>query len=343
MQDPRQDTRTVILQGETWAVDAAPPKPKLPRTFFQTSLGDILRCIIYMVGLWVLPALVSAWVYYYTALPMPLQITIYLMMGWLSGHGMVWGEWIGHDAVHGSLLPKHKKLGLFITLMTSSVILGFMNMGFAARHLDHHRYTNRATDPDTAHYTKYQGVLGKLLLARAHKNLTYIYAAYLAFRGDPHHMPPGYTLREIRWLVVANAVFVIFWIATYAIIAVHSIPLFMFFVLLPTVSLIAATGALTYQQHGGTGGADPSDPWRTTRSMTSWLWTFLYGGGGFHLEHHLYPLVPFFNLPKVHRYLKEQGYFRLRGVPLDNDSFGGYKYFSSRYPYPEPEVRQPAA
>mgnify|MGYP003345827675 CR=1 FL=1 len=36
----------------------------------------------------------------------------------------------------------------------------------------------------------------------------------------------------------------------------------------------------------------------------AWLPAFLYWNMHYHIEHHMYPLVPFFNLPKLHAALK---------------------------------------
>ena len=335
MQNTVQPPKKIQIRGKTWTSDSTPPKPQIPKAFFKATYWDLCRSIFFMLSLWAIPAFISLGVYY-TDIPIVCKVIVYLVMGWLSGSGIVLSEWIGHDAVHGSLLPNNRKLGILISLIISPAILGFMNMGFAARHLEHHRYTNKESDYDTTHYSKYKGILGRLFLSRIHKNFIYMYAAYLAFQGDSKHVLPGYTLRQIRLLVIANAIFAFLWIGFYTMIAIYNLPLFVFLAFLPTISLILSTGALTYQQHGGTGNTDPGDHWRNTRSMTSPFWTFLYGGGNFHLEHHLYPSVPFFNLPKVHKYLKEQGYFQLSGLHLDDSHIGGYKYFSSNYPYPNP-------
>jgi len=53
--------------------------------------------------------------------------------------------------------------------------------------------------------------------------------------------------------------------------------------------------------------------YRQTRSIrTSWLEKLLYlpNNGTYHLEHHMYPSVPFYRLPKLHALLMEQPGFR---------------------------------
>lgn len=317
-------------------MEALQHKPRLPDTFFKASWLDFARSLVYMLALWLIPACLSLLVFH-SQLPFGVKIALYLFFGWVSGHGVIWSEWIGHDAVHGSLL-RNRKLGLFLSLAISPAIPGFMNMGFAARHLDHHRHTNQKDDPDTHHYARYKNIASRMLLSRAHKNLSYVLAACLAWRGDTKHRLPGYSMREMRLYVAANFIFVGAWLGLYSWLATTHLPLFVFAVALPTVSLILSTGCLTYQQHGGTGDAAPEDYWRNTRSLTSRWWSFLYGGGNFHLEHHLYPRVPVWRLPDVHAYLKTHGFFDRRGVHIDDSGiFGGYRYFSSSVTYPSPE------
>jgi fatty acid desaturase len=36
----------------------------------------------------------------------------------------------------------------------------------------------------------------------------------------------------------------------------------------------------------------------------SWFWNFAYLNSNFHLEHHYFPAVPMYNLPKLNRLLK---------------------------------------
>jgi fatty acid desaturase len=44
----------------------------------------------------------------------------------------------------------------------------------------------------------------------------------------------------------------------------------------------------------------------------SWFWNLAYLWSNFHLEHHYYPGVPFYNLPRLHRAL--QPFFRKKGM-----------------------------
>ena len=57
----------------------------------------------------------------------------------------------------------------------------------------------------------------------------------------------------------------------------------------------------------------PEDPaqW-STLMKPSWFWDFAYLWSNYHLEHHYYPGVPFYNLPKLRRLLN--AYFQAKGM-----------------------------
>lgn len=328
------DTTTTMTTTLSANELPAPARPPLPRRFYQASAWELLGFALHGALLWVVPASLSVWLWG-TAAPLGLKLLALLAGGWLSGHAVIFTQWIGHDAVHGSL-PLPRKRALWLGNFLSASIFGFQNMGFAAAHLDHHRYTNTSKDLDTLHYAKYKNVWSRILLSRPAKNLVYLKAAAAAYRGETSM--PGLTLAESRALVVGNMVFSLLWISLYATLAYHSVIWFLAFAALPTISLVLSTGTITYQQHAGTGRESPDDAWRTARSLTSPFWTFLYGGGNFHLEHHLYPGVPVWKLSAVHRYLKNNGHFDKQRLYLADETINGYRYALGRFTYPEPDT-----
>ena len=50
------------------------------------------------------------------------------------------------------------------------MIINFMEIGWAASHWNHHRYTNQASDPDCQLYSRYQSFWSRLLFARLASN-----------------------------------------------------------------------------------------------------------------------------------------------------------------------------
>ena len=64
-------------------------------------------------------------------------------------------------------------------------------------------------------------------------------------------------------------------------------------------------------------------------------------GGNHHLEHHLYPAVPQWRLPALHRWLVAQGHYdALPDASVIDSRLSVYRYALGRYPYGR---RRPAA
>ena len=104
-------------------------------------------------------------------------------------------------------------------------------------------------------------------------------------------------------------IIVIFW----AFIIESFLPLM--FVVLPQLYGSPILQLTTMLQHGGL-KADTWDHRESTRTVIlnpihGWL---LYFNMQYHLEHHIFPQVPFYNLPKLHQAVKDQ-------LPPPNPSF----------------------
>ncbi len=90
-------------------------------------------------------------------------------------------------------------------------------------------------------------------------------------------------------------------------------------------------GLNPYIEHAGT----EFGVGRDARSRTGWLWTALYLGQNNHLEHHLYPSVPFYNLGKVHRFLRESGFHERRDSSVSHGLADTYRHALPQSRYPE--------
>ena len=87
------------------------------------------------------------------------------------------------------------------------------------------------------------------------------------------------------------------------------------FVLTPQLYGSPLLQLTTMLQHGGL-KADSWDHRENTRTiyMNPILGWLLYMNMNYHIEHHIYPTVPFYNLPKLHQQIKSQ-------LPQPNVSF----------------------
>lgn len=72
-------------------------------------------------------------------------------------------------------------------------------------------------------------------------------------------------------------------------------------------------------EHGALPGTREADIWRNTRTVLASWWerlTVAPNYVNYHFEHHLLPAVPAWQLPRFHRWLREQGAYE-HGAPLE--------------------------
>lgn len=63
------------------------------------------------------------------------------------------------------------------------------------------------------------------------------------------------------------------------------------------------------------------------------LFTFLQIGTSNHNEHHMYPAIPCWRLPRVHKLLEAQDFYKANGIPNESGFFSGFRFARSRYVY----------
>jgi fatty acid desaturase len=87
-----------------------------------------------------------------------------------------------------------------------------------------------------------------------------------------------------------------------------------------------------YIEHAGTGVG----PFEDARTYSSPLMTALFAENNYHLEHHLFPSIPCYRLPALHRYLRTAGYYRAAGVAIEPTFRGALAHARAHSRYPEP-------
>lgn len=204
-------------------------------------------------------------------------------------------------------------------------------------HLYHHQYTHTADDPDRAIYARYPlaGKKWRLLLLRDLCGLNVLIT--LKYFIDLPFVTAGFNrrflgeAREAQYRQIADMrAFAFFW----AVILVSglfysgskAVWLFVLYWLVPyctcTQVFFRIRGAI---EHGNV--PDPHNPYQQTRTyLLSPMLGFFFAPKqvNYHLEHHLYPSVPFYNLPQLHLllrqmiYPKEQAYCEAFAVGLRN-------------------------
>ncbi len=199
-----------------------------------------------------------------------------------------------HESVHGVLSP----IG-WVNYWASVVmgIGGFVSFSaYRVLHLRHHEHLGDENDPDDYHnYTDNPRLIwvlhyNRLLWATL---LYLIFVPRLAWRygdkGDRINIATEYLLLALSYTVV----FSLFPWKT--VVMVWVIPFLL------TNFMINLRG-LT--QHGIT---DATDPFIASRSVeANAVVRFLLLNENFHLEHHLFPGIPSYNLPKLHQLIRNK-------------------------------------
>ena len=239
--------------------------------------------------------------------PLSMRLLASVVLSLIAGYGFFMLAGTAHEGFHFNL---HRRpiVSALIGIVFSSCIPGFIGIGFTLSHWRHHRYTNQALDPDCEQFGRFGSFWSRLLLARLSANAAYRRTALTLLLGriDGEAGSNGLTLRTLRWLCLVNVAWHLLLIA--GMIAVCSIaPLFALCVFIAPLSLtVMITGLNPYQEHAGTGTEHDTK----ARSRSSPMFTALMLGTNYHLEHHLYPRVPCWRLPALHRWLVGTDWYR---------------------------------
>jgi fatty acid desaturase len=227
---------------------------------------------------------------------------------------------ITHDGIH-----KRLSRTLWVNDWLARLVAAFPVLISLAKwrfiHLYHHQYTQTTDDPDRAIYARYPLTWAKakhLLLRDAcgrnviptlkyFLDLPFVTAAFnRRFLGEARAAQYAQLADSrafaICWLVVLSGglwagglrfvvLFVLYWLVPYCTF---------------TQVFFRIRGAI---EHGSV--PDPQHPYRQTRTYDIHpVLAFFFAPKqvNYHLEHHLYPSVPFFQLPRLHDLLRQTVY-----------------------------------
>ncbi|WP_244130198.1 fatty acid desaturase [Burkholderia sp. BCC0044] len=111
---------------------------------------------------------------------------------------------------------------------------------------------------------------------------------------------------EIGRMLVSSRIYTLIIVGTVAwCVAIHSI-LPALFIVLPRFYGAPLTHVFNITQHAGL-AEDVLDHRLNTRTVRmNPLLAFMYMNMNYHVEHHMFPMVPFYNLPKLHELIKDQ-------------------------------------
>jgi len=199
-----------------------------------------------------------------------------------------------HEGMHHTLLRSRAANRWLSVALGACVLISFT--AYQVMHEEHHRHLGDPHDPDEYHnYTSSPRLVWLLhyvrLLAGA---FLYIFLIPLLAwrRGEP---------RDRRHILEEYALLAAVWATAFAFVP---FPILLRAWLLPLVVVAFMTQIRGFTQHGIT---DPSDPLLASRSIHPWpLVRFLVLNENYHLEHHLWPEVPSYNLRRLHLLIRDR-------------------------------------
>jgi fatty acid desaturase len=211
-----------------------------------------------------------------------------------------------HEVVHRTVFRERSSrwngpLGLLYAIPS-----GLSASQFTRWHLDHHEHLGTEDlDPKRHHLTpKVVQRWYKALYLTPALFPIYFRAAAREARGYPPELRRAIRVQRLVTTTFHLALLATLWLALGPALALklHVIPVFLVFPV-----------AFTINRLGQHYDIKPEDPalWGTVlRPSPVWDWLFLWSG--YHLEHHYFPRVPFYRLPRLRRDLDP--FFRARGV-----------------------------
>jgi beta-carotene hydroxylase len=211
-----------------------------------------------------------------------------------------------HEVVHRAVLAESSDRSYRFLGLLYAVPSGISASQFTRWHLDHHASLGSYEDDPKRHY------LSPKINARWLKALYFTPALFpIYFRAaaqEAKSYEPELRKRIARERLGTIAfqlgvLFAIAWLGGWAIAwKLYIVPIFLIFPI-----------AFALNRLGQHYDIDPADPAKwSTLIKGSWFWDVVYLASNYHLEHHYFPGVPFYNLPRLQKLLGP--FYEKRGI-----------------------------
>ncbi len=211
-----------------------------------------------------------------------------------------------HEVVHRAVLTKSSERGYRILGLLYAVPSGISAAQFTRWHLDHHAGLGSPEEDPKRHY------LSPKLNARWLKFLYFTPGLFPIYFRAAKRESMSYEPELQRRIAFERLATIAFQLGVLAAIALVGGPWTAFkLYVVPVIFVFPVAFALN--RVGQHYDIDPTDPAKwSTLVKGSWFWDAAYLFSNYHLEHHYFPGVPFYNLPKLQKLLLP--FYAKRGI-----------------------------
>lgn len=224
----------------------------------------------------------------------PVRVAGYFVIG-IAMHAMAI---LVHEASHVSL-SRNRRWDRFVGFLMGVPVVVSVS-AYRVLHGFHHRYTRQSGDPDEFLHVTNSKFLQSLLFYIWPLIGTPVYLIHVPMTALTRGKGKDRQDVVVEMLLLAVIWSTLFWMASHYgrwDIVLHCW-------LLPFVVAGAFGNVRAWSEHAMT---DPGSPLNRTRTVTSnKIVSFLMCNLNYHVEHHLCPAIPWYNLPKMHALLKEE-------------------------------------
>jgi len=306
-----------------WAAHTAGLRDELQRAVDRDLLRDLHRLSPLRHGLVVL-ALVLAGTALVVVLSLPLPLWGWLPLSLLLGFLVFDTTVLLHEVLHHLVFPRKREKATRLLGLLYALPSGVSPSQFTRWHLDHHGGLGSPTEDPKRHH------LSPKRNARWLKALYFTPALFVLYFRAARREAATYD-GALRRKIAGERLFNL---------AVHAAaagllygtggwgPLLRLYLVPYLFGFPLAFGLNRLGQHYD---VSPEDPARWgTRMRPSRLWDLLFLWSSYHLEHHYFPGVPFYNLRRLNGALRP--FFERRGVPERTYGWLLKRYFLANLP-----------
>ena len=215
-----------------------------------------------------------------------------------------------HEAAH-NLLFKNKRVNDFVSQWFCAYPIFSDTTPYRPYHLAHHRFTETSQDPDLVLSSPFP--ITKVSFARkVFRDITGLtglrrysiaFSSIFKTQGESNLERYSLILKKLRGFFITNFIIFIFltlFLHWSIFFLLWWVPAFTYYSLIVRIRNIA--------EHAVTPGENDFNNTRTTKASLLVRYLMVPHHVNYHLEHHLFTRCPWYNLPKAHEMLKENGF-----------------------------------